>query len=389
MKNAIATVVLVILWSSVLSFGQSTAGHQNKISIGETVTLNSKYLKREMILDVFLPDKYEVKNIRYPVLFTCQSTFLHVCGITADLSSKRSIPQTIVVSVRNYSADDFIPEKVEGHPNSGNINNFISFFKEEAIPLIDSRYRTQPFRLFYSGSFGGAFSVFTLLTRPDLFNAYLSATPAIDYEGMSNLIMNNVKTYIASNNYENRFLYMAVENDPVLISVLKPFTEILTAANLKGLKWDYKVYLEEDHASIPHRTIYNGLRYTFAQWSKIPDEVVQKGVNEVIEYLSSLDKLYNYKINPSEFATANVVFAFKKNRQNKDIITLLKFVLQINPNSESMWLELGRAYDADNQPELAKTTLEKAYQKAVENTSPFVSIYMDALNKVKQKLSGK
>jgi hypothetical protein len=124
----------------------------NRIVIGQTVTVPSRHLNKDMIIDVYLPAGYSEKSDRYPVLVTCQSQFLHVSGITADLAWKNGAPELIVASVRNYSSGDFMPEKIEGHPDSGGADRFIAFFKDELLPGLDSRFRTYPFRIFYSGS---------------------------------------------------------------------------------------------------------------------------------------------------------------------------------------------------------------------------------------------
>ena len=47
----------------------------------------------------------------------------------------------------------------------------------ELIPKIEGQYRTQPFRIFAGHSLGGLFAVHTMLTRPDLFNAYIAVSP--------------------------------------------------------------------------------------------------------------------------------------------------------------------------------------------------------------------
>lgn len=374
--------VFIIAFSVLHSCNRDYKQEKNKIIIGESAKVFSIHLNREVIADIYLPEGYSENDKKYPVLFTCHSSFLHVCGITADLAYKNEIPEIIVVSIRICSSDDFIPEKIEGHPNSGNADNFISFFKEEMIPYVDSNYRVHPFRVFYSGSFGGGFCAYTFLTQPDVFNAYLAATPAIDFEGSSNLIMNNVATYLVVNSYENKFLYIGIENEQMLIPLLEKFVDVLKKAKLPGLKFEYHPFFDEDHYSIANKVIFHGLRYAFSLWNNIPDEIAGQSIEEIRDYIVGLKKTYCFDIGISDQAIHKVLRKYREENKIKEEINLLKLDLEFNPNSEMMWLELGLAYEADNQIGQAKITLETAHQKAVQNSSPHLGIFIEALERV-------
>lgn len=374
-------LIVLFCWPALISCRQARPTG-NPITIGETVTLPSRHLNKDMLVDVYLPAGYSEKSDRYPVLVACQSHFLHVSGITADLAWKNGAPELIVASVRNYSSGDLIPEKIEGHPDSGGADRFIAFFRDELIPDLDSRYRTRPFRVFYSGSFGGGFSVYMYLTQPNVFNACLSATPAIDYEGGSTLIMDNLPSYLAKNSYQDRFLYLGVENEPLLIPLLEKFVGILKEADPAGAKWEYHPFLDEDHASIANKVVYHGLRSVFSDWNKIPDEIAGLGVGAIRSYASALGKTYGYDIGLSRFAIATAVRSYHDQGRAQDVIDLLNLGLEYEPDAEMLWLQLGRALESNGQFPRAKEALETAHRKAVQNHSPHLGIFTDALDKV-------
>ena len=357
-----------------------------QIIIGETVTVPSRHLSRDMVIDVGLPAGYAGKSGRYPVLITCQSNFLHVTGIAADLAAKSGAPELIVASVRNYSSGDLIPEKIDGHPDSGGADRFIAFFRDELIPALDARFRTHPFRIFYSGSFGGGFSVYMFLTQPAVYNACLSATPAIDYEGGSTLIMDDLRSYLAKNVYRDRFLYLGVENDPLLIPLLDRFAGILREAEPMGVKWEYHPFLDEDHGSIANKVIYHGLRFVFSGWNKIPDEIAGQGVGAIRSYASALGKTFGYDAGLSRFAVATAVRSYRDQGRAQDAIDLLKLGLEYEPDAEMLWLQLGRALESNGQFPQAREALETAHKKAVQNQSPHLGIFTDALDKIGRKL---
>jgi len=378
-------LLVLFCWLALISCQQARPTG-NLIVIGETIAVPSKHLNKDMIIDVSLPAGYAETNDRYPVLVTCQSHFLHVSGITADLAWKNSVPELIVASVRNYSSGDFIPEKIEGHPDSGGADRFIAFFREELIPDLDSRFRTHPFRIFYSGSFGGGFAVYMFLAQPGVFNAYLSATPAIDYEGGSTLIMDNFPSYLAKNSYQDRFLYLGVENEPQLVPLLDVFVDVLKKANLKGLKWEYHPFFDEDHGSIANKVVYHGIRFVFSPWTEIPAEVADQGVRAVRAYAAGLENIFGYDIGVSRIAIARVVGSYRDQGRADDVVDLLKLGVEYEPDSEMAWLQLGRALDANGQLGQAKDALETAHRKAVQNSSPHLGIFTDALEKICRKL---
>jgi hypothetical protein len=378
--------ILIILFGCLaVTSCQRAEQPGTRIIIGETITVSSRHLNKDMIIDVYLPAGYSEKSDLYPVLVTCQSHFLHVSGITADLAWKNSTPELIVASVRNYSSGDFVPEKIEGHPDSGGADRFIAFFRDELIPDLDSRYRTRPFRIFYSGSFGGGFCVYMFLSQPDVFNAYLAATPAIDFEGGSPLIMDNLQSYLAKNSYQDRFLYLGVENEPHLVPLLEKFVGILGEADMKGSKWEYHPFLDEDHGSIANKVIYHGLKFVFSEWNVIPDEIAGQGVGAIRSYTSALSKKYGYDIGVSRFAVAMAARSYRDQGRAEDVIDLLKLSLEYEPDSEMAWLQLGRALESNGRLELAKEALETAHKKAVQNSSPHLGIFVDALDKINQK----
>ncbi len=383
--NSFTTVLLLNLIS--LTSCQKPEETKNKIIIGETVTVPSKHLNKEMIIDVFLPEGYASSTEKYPVLFSCHCNFLHVSGICADLELKNYTPGIIVALVRNYNSEYLMPEKIEGYADSGCADNFISFYKDELIPFIDSHFRTQPFRIFYSGGFGGGFCIYTFLTQPGVFNAYIAASPSINYEGGSNFIENNFKSYISKNNYEKKFLYIGIDNDTMLLPVVEKFMGDFKNANLKGLNWEYHPFLDEEHGSIANRVIYHGLKYIFSEWCNIPPSITEKGVSAIIDYIKNLNENYEYVIGISSFAIWSTAMTFEQKNELIDAIELLKYYLEYSPAAHMFWRKLGKLYEKNDQFELAKNSFETAYQKAVENSSPYLAIFTEDINRIKQKLS--
>ena len=59
-------------------------------------------------------------------------------------------------------------------PTSGGADKFLDFIEKEVMPLVESKYRVQPYRVFAGHSFGGLLAIHAFSTRPELFNAYIA-----------------------------------------------------------------------------------------------------------------------------------------------------------------------------------------------------------------------
>lgn len=55
---------------------------------------------------------------------------------------------------------------------------FLPFLENEIIPFVKHGYRTIDYKILIGHSLGGRFAINTMLSRPNLFNAVIAASPA-------------------------------------------------------------------------------------------------------------------------------------------------------------------------------------------------------------------
>ena len=76
------------------------------------------------------------------------------------------------------------PEK--GSKQVGGAEDFQEFIARELLPFIDGSYRTRADeRAFFGHSGGGTFGLYTMFTRPKLFDRYIISSPALIFNGRS------------------------------------------------------------------------------------------------------------------------------------------------------------------------------------------------------------
>ena len=81
---------ICIIGAFVISVLNLQADDDNKIVIGEKVTIQSKVLGEERIMIVYLPASYDITDMEYPVMYLLDGGyhFHHTTGIVQFLSSQ-------------------------------------------------------------------------------------------------------------------------------------------------------------------------------------------------------------------------------------------------------------------------------------------------------------
>lgn len=360
------------------------------IVIGKSIKMHSQLYDKDIDLNIYIPDGYVESNEKYPVLYSVHSFFKHNTVTVFDLSQS-AIPEMIYVSVETYDSGDLIPTKIESRPLSGNADRLISFFKNELIPFIDSNYRTQPFRIICSGSWGGIFCLYALLTQPEVFNGYIAATPWLIYDGNKKFMLSNTESYIKKQSFNRNFLFIAIDKDPEpgLRESFLNFTEILNRNPKKGLKIVSKIWDEEDHYSIGHKSIYDGLKWIFKDWNEIPEHVLHEGIASIKQYQTKLSDIFGYDIGISPTPVWFFCWKLMGDKKFNEAIDMFKFYAELNPRVPHSYTGLGRAYEENGQLELANENFEIAFNLAKEQSKSDLSRYSDHLERVKKKIAEK
>jgi len=264
----------VVILFFITAFIGILQGQVNKdpLVIGERVRISSKVLNENRLLFISLPSGYENSQKKYPVLYMLDGGdhYLHCSGIVNFLSYTDGMPEMIIVSILNLNRGrDFSPSRWEGYSSyTGGADNFIKFLKEELIPFIDENYRTHPYKVIAGHSLGGTFVSHTFLTQPDVFDAYISISPAFWWG--NDLLLNNAEKLCKTREKLGKTLFVTYEySSGSPFTALKKFETILEEGAPEGLNWKIIAMTNEDHFSMVYPSLYEGLGYVFSGW-KLP-----------------------------------------------------------------------------------------------------------------------
>ncbi len=195
------SIVICLVVLSLVLVGQNHSTAQTKdlpprveIPGSQLLHVTSQIVGREYDIDVQLPGNYGDTTRVYPVIYhlDAQWDFPLVQALYGQQYYDGFIPAAIIVGITwggphpNYDslrAMDLSPSYNKQKPHSGNGPKFLAFIKDELIPLIDARYRTdRKDRTLMGSSFGGLFTLYALFEETTLFNRYILTSPYVEWD---------------------------------------------------------------------------------------------------------------------------------------------------------------------------------------------------------------
>lgn len=388
----------------------SFSGYSQKdIVIGKTHTLYSEILDEDRILEIHLPEDYEISDKTYPVYYLLDSyyNFSHAVGTVEYLYLNRLAPQMIIVGVRNTQRNrDLTPEyhgdsefEKQRLPKRGGADKFQAFFEEELIPYIKEKYRAAPYEVIAGHSLGGLFNTYTFFNKPDLFDAYLTTSPSLWYH--NDLISKEFEEVFQDPSKLNVTFYMTLANEnkgSMRGDVLKlsgKFNNYINEHDEADLRFKYEPMPEESHGSIGLPSTYFGLKFIFEPTQyEIPrtiEEITGQGgpqgaIDKAISYFKKLSEKYGFTVT-NEWALIDLGYAYLGTEEFKEYsIDAFKTNVAEHPDSYDAYSTLGMAYEELGEFEKAKLNYEKALELVKKTENPEWVFYKTDLDNLKKKM---
>jgi len=152
----------------------------------EQRSVHSRHTGRDYRIFVARPQQ-EPPAAGYPVLFVLDGNALFpTLALQAQALEARPDPalrdSVLVVGIGypNTQLYDFEARAEDYTPDAADRQRFLAFIEDELKPLIAARYRVDPSRqTLFGHSYGGLFTLYALLERPQAFSGYVAASPSI------------------------------------------------------------------------------------------------------------------------------------------------------------------------------------------------------------------
>ncbi len=233
---------------------------------------------RRYQLHIGLPDSYAANpNRRYPVVYVTDGywDFQKITAIQGCLAYDKYAPEFITVGL-GYAGEnldygnlrrwELSPTPFGDHGEaSGHAADFLRTIETEVIPLIDREYRTDPScRVLCGASMGGLFTLYAMYARPDLFQGYVAATPAVILG--HDWLFGYEEAFAQSGRAIHARLFRAVggNESPGYASGVLRFNQRIASRKYAGLDYEFRIIEGERHAGMQLMAYTRGLQFVFA-----------------------------------------------------------------------------------------------------------------------------
>ena len=136
----------------------------------------------------------------------------------------------------------------------------------EFIPFVEREYRVDSsYRVLAGASFGGLFTLYAMYTKPELFQAYVAATPTVHFG--DDWLFGYEETFAKAGRTLKARLYMTVGgNESVTKGVPSRlrFNQRIMSRKYDGFVYEFRIVEGERHGGVTMESYQRGLRFAFA-----------------------------------------------------------------------------------------------------------------------------
>ncbi|HAD12946.1 MAG TPA: hypothetical protein DCF33_10985 [Saprospirales bacterium] len=150
-----------------------TLGAQQSDVKRHSINVQSTILEKNIALSIRLPDGYGASQVSYTVLYYIHGDPKSVeeLSILSHMWSQSDATQELIVV--GIDDSDGLTDRMND-PKTYDL--FLSSLEKELIPAVEKQYRTNGKRILHEKSLFGSFTLYVLLTRPELCQGYIAAS---------------------------------------------------------------------------------------------------------------------------------------------------------------------------------------------------------------------
>ncbi len=356
---ALFTLLFIVLCISV---SHSPAQNAIASAVHRQHIIQSKVLGEQRTILVRVPLNYDRTDERLPVVYMLDAhppQNAMMVGMLEQQFWGGKIPDVILVGIQNTNRGrDLTPTIVNDGRPSGGGNNFLSFIETELIPMIDSTYRTHPYRIIAGHSLGGLFVVHALVERPQLFNGYIAASPYLHWD--NGVVLKRAKETLKNLKGRKRVLYAALGNEAEYLNAFNGFHEFLKSGGAKNVDFEFQHLKDESHGSIVLPAYLAGIRKVYKGW-----EPKQFGdLAELESHYRGLSEHFGYTIHIPEETMNRIGYLLLRSGRDQDAVQIFKRNVSNYPESANVHDSLAEALEKTGELKAARDNYEKAWKIA-------------------------
>ncbi|WP_343687747.1 alpha/beta hydrolase-fold protein [Chryseobacterium gleum] len=336
--------------------------------------IESEILNQPRSIWIHLPEGYSSSQA-YPVLYLLDGDahFKYVSQMTDYLSDydRNRIPKMIVVAILNINRGKDLnirhnvvngKEVPSGISVADGAGRFLKFIDQELIPQINSRFKTQPYRILMGHSLAGEFALYAKNTLPDLFQSTILISPAIHNENM--VVMADFHKMLQRKNLKGKMFVTLGDEDTQKVNLI---TEQLKQFSPATFEWDFKFYKEENHFSVTYKSIFDGLKFIYKNWFFDNYSTVLMTPKEIHQHFDRLSKEFGYTVHPTEDFVNNRAYGQLRAGNINIALDLFQQNVKDHPDSWNAYDSLAEAYMKKGDKKSAIENYKKSLQLNPDN----------------------
>lgn len=211
---------------------------------------------------ISLPPSYNLSDT-YNVIYYCDANLKSGTLLRELISTKQfnNLRNSIFVGIGHIGnfhvlrRRDFILPKISGNDTVGRdkfygqTENFYSYLKNELVPSINTKFKTNlDGNSILGHSLGGLFAFFCLLKSDNLFSKYFALSPALWIDKYSIYKFNHIQAGFN----QNKYLYFASGSKETINKILNGTNQakaFLDKKRYANLTYEYDIWKGETHNS--------------------------------------------------------------------------------------------------------------------------------------------
>ena len=393
-------VLFIIFFQLILSAQISEKIELSKdnqlLGLGTQYILKSEILLEERPIIISLPHGYENNDANYPVLYLLDGlgNIKHEIGTVELLTDSGVIPPMIIVAIESLDRSrDLTPSSAgqgvyggigdSGIAQSGGAPKFLQFLEEELIPYIESNFRTYPYRLLEGHSFGGLFSTFALMEKPDIFDAFIIQAPALWWNKEE--MTANAKLFFNSQTNLDKTIYFGIGGGDGwgMRQELKRYVQVIEENTPKSLRWKHEEVGDEDHDTSRLLLNYYGLKYVFSDL--IASEELRNNYSDAFFLKGERDLINKYGQQARRPVSNYVDIALKLLEEENDLGAIVVFerAVEAYPKYIGLMTNLAKLYEKTKQNDKAIDTYKLAIQLSEKLKTGQAEGFKNEINKLR------
>ncbi|MCG9771371.1 alpha/beta hydrolase [Pseudoalteromonas piscicida] len=234
------------------------------------VVLSSEVLNEDRKVFIRLPKGYD-KAHSYPLIIRTDGNFnlARWDEVLSSLAEQGRVEDAILVSIPNQfwtetRNRDLVPPyarqdvAIEARPESdndpaifGRADRFLQFVESELLPYLEANYSINDNRVLSGFSAGGSFVLYTMVTKPTLFDGYFAFSPAAWYD--DSVVVKEFAKSLANIQGKPKYIYLSIggaEND-IITGSFHGLLDALEQHAPANVRWGHSISEGAGHSQNP------------------------------------------------------------------------------------------------------------------------------------------